>query len=146
LKISLAYLFIPIISSLIWISSTYGEDKVSKERVVGGQCDYKRYEGHARVISITKIVDSISYSRERYEVKFVFIPDEEIKESFAQIEGREFLLMLGNSSYPGPKFLEKYGIEVGKVLDCHLKVIIKGTCTPILFEFPSVRLDDYSEN
>ncbi len=49
-------------------------------------------------------------------------------------------------SYPGPQFLEKYGIGVGKVFDCYLKVIIKGTCTPMLFEFPSIRLDDYFEN
>jgi len=53
--------------------------------------------------------------------------------------------MLKNSGYPGPKFLEKYGIEAGKSFECHLKVIVKGTCTPILFEFPTIDLRDYFE-
>ena len=146
MKISLVNLVALIISLLMWLPATYGEDKVNKERIVGGQCEYKQYEGNARIISITKVVDSISYSRDRYEVKFVFTTDEEIKESFVKTEGREFLLMLGNSSYPGPKFLKKYGIDVGKVLKCHLKLITRGACTPVLFEFPSVRPDDYFEN
>ena len=139
-------LILTIIMSLIWVSSSYAGDKVNRERLVGGECEYKQYEGQVRIISITKITDRISYSRESYEVKFIFFPDQEVKESFAQTEGREFLLLLSNGSYPGPKFLEKYRIEVGRVFDCYLKVIIKGACTPILFEFPSIRLDDYFEN
>jgi hypothetical protein len=125
---------------------TYAEDKMSDKHVVGGQCEYKQYEGRAEIISINKIVGSVTDPHERDEVKFRFIPNREIEESFGQTEGREFLLMLRNSSYPGSKYLEKYGIEVGKVFDCHLKVISKGTCTPMLFEFPSIRLDDYSAN
>lgn len=141
----LSGLFVIYLVIIIGVYSTYGEDKVSKERLVGGQCEYKQYEGHAKIISITKIADSISYLPERYEVKFIFTPEREIKESFAQTEGREFLLMLSNSSYPGPKFLKKYGIEIDRVFDCYLRVITKGTCTPILFEFPSIRLDDYED-
>lgn len=140
------HLIISIIFCLILIPFTYAEDKVGEKHLVGGQCEYKQYEGRAQIISITKIADSVTDPNERDEVKFAFIPNREIEESFVQIEGREFLLMLSNSSYPGSRFLEKYGIEVGKVFDCHLKVITKGTCTPVLFEFPSIKLDDFSEN
>lgn len=122
------------------------EDKVKDEHLVGGQCQYKQYEGHAKVISITKKSESDSYLKERYEVKFSFTPDQKIKETYAQTEGKEFLLLLSNSSYSGPKFLEKYGIEIASILKCNMKVIIKGTCTPIIFEFPSIRLDDYFED
>jgi hypothetical protein len=139
-------LIIPIIFSLIWVPSTYAEDKMGGGRSVGGQCEYKEYEGRAEIISITRIARSIHDPHEREEVKFKFIPYREIQESFVRTEGREFFLMLSNSSYPGPKFLEKYGIEVGKVFDCHLKVISQGTCTPTIFEFLSIRLDDYSVN
>ncbi|MDH5767867.1 MAG: hypothetical protein OEZ31_02750 [Nitrospirota bacterium] len=130
-----------IICLVIYIYAVYAKDMVTGERVIGGPCEYTQYKGHAKIVSITKINE-----HERYEVKFLFVPDQEIKESYAQTEGKEFLLMLRNFSYPGPQFLEKYGIGVGKVFDCYLKVIIKGTCTPMLFEFPSIRLDDYFEN
>jgi len=141
-----SYLIILIILSLIWVPSAYAEDKLGEKPLVGGQCEYKQYEGTAEIISMTKIARSIHDPHERDEVKFKFVPYKRIEETFARTEGREFLLMLSNSSYPGQRFLEKYGIEVGKVFDCHLKVITKGTCTPVLFEFPSIKLDDYSVN
>jgi hypothetical protein len=146
LKIFFYHLIISTILFLIGISSSYAEDKLSSEFLVGGQCDYKQYKGLAKIVSIAKLADSTRYSHERYEVKFKFTSDQEIKESFVQTEGREYLLMLGHSYYPGPKFLEKYRIEVGKVFECYLKVITKGSCTPILFDFPTIRLDDYFEN
>jgi hypothetical protein len=125
---------------------TFAGDTGEEEHLIGGQCEYKVYEGSAKIISIAKKSGPDNYPYERYEVKFTFTPDQEIKEAYAQTEGKEFLLMLTNSSYPGSKFLEKYGIEIGKIFACYLKVITKGTCTPVLFEFPDVKLDDYFEN
>ncbi len=117
-----------------------------EKHLVGGQCEYKSYEGHAKIISITKKSETINYLKDEYEVRFIFTTDRKIEESFAQIEKKEFLLLINNTYNPRLKFLEKYDIKVGKVLDCYLKVIIKGTCTPILFEFPSVMLEDYLED
>jgi len=127
--------------SFIDVSPAFAQEGAQEKFVVGGSCQYKKYKGRAEIISITKkgVPDS-------YEVKFSFHSDQEIKETFAQTKGREFPLMLSNFSHPGPKFLEKYGIEVGRVFDCYLNVITKGTCTPIIFEFPSINLDDYIEN
>jgi hypothetical protein len=79
---------------------------------------------------------------EKYEVKFVFLPEEEVKESFARVEGREFLLLLANSTYPDSRFLDRYQIRPGKVVDCILKAIRKGTCTPMLFDFPGINFTD----
>ena len=53
-------LIIPIIFSLIWVPSTYAEDKMGGGRLVGGQCEYKEYEGRAEIISINKIVGSVT--------------------------------------------------------------------------------------
>ena len=122
--------------------------------VVGGPCQYKQYQGTATIISIYK-KEMAKKARDspyggpfyqRYKVMFSFSPDQEIEEAWAQVEGRQFLLMLNNSHYPGPKFLEKYGIKQGKTFDCYLKVITKGTCTPVLIEFPTINLSDYFEN
>ena len=58
---------------------------------------------------------------------------------------KEHLLQLRNSWYPGEKFIEKYGIEVGKTFKCTLCVIKSGTSTPIIFEFDDIDTTDYFE-
>lgn len=115
------------------------------ERIVGGQCEYSQYKGTAKITSITKVSGSAADRGERYEVKFSFVADREIREPFAQTKGKEFVLTLTNSSMPGAVFLGKYGIEAGKEFDAYLKAITKGTCTPVLFEFPGIKLDDYCD-
>ncbi len=131
---------------LIFAFSACSEDKVVGERIVGGDCQYKQYQGRAEVVSITPIGRPAGYSSDRYEVRFRFTPDQKIEEPFAQTEGREFLLLLNHNYYPGLNFLEKYDIKVGKVLDCTLKVIVRGTCTPMLFDFPSIAPEDMKGN
>ena len=120
----------------------------SASRVVGGPCEYKQYKGQATITSIRKKELPENYggtSYESYEVKFSFFSEKEIKEAHGQVKGREYILMLTNSWYPGPKFLEKYRIKVGKSFECYLKVIIRGTSTPVLFYFPTIDLSDYFE-
>lgn len=146
MKLSLFPPLIPIILFLIWGSSFFAKGQIMGQPLEGGQCDYKRYEGRAKIISMDKATDSPIRSSEKYEVKFIFTPDQEIKEPFAKTEGMEFLLLVGNTYRPSKRFLEKYGIEIDKVFDCYLKVIIRGTCTPVLFEFPSINLYDYDAN
>jgi len=103
----------------------------------GGPCEYKKYRGRCEIISIDK------KGSDSYEVKFIFHTDEEIKEAYGKVEGRQFLLLLKNSSYPKREFLKKYSIEVGRSFDCYMSVIRKGACTPIIFEFPTIDLGDY---
>jgi hypothetical protein len=105
----------------------------------GGPCKYKKYEGRAKIESITQKPKPPSYSHE------IFESDQEITENFARAEGKKFVLLLNNSEYPGSKFLKKYNIRVGEIFECYMKVITKGTCTPVIFEFPTIKLDDYFE-
>lgn len=118
----------------------------SGERTVGGECQYKQYPGRAEIISITPIGRPAGYSSDRYEVRFRFTSDRKIEEPFAQTEGKEFLLLLNHNYYPGLFFLEKYDIKKGKVLDCTLSVIVRGTCTPVLFDFPFITSEDVKGN
>lgn len=114
----------------------------------GGPCAYKQYPGKTTIVSIHKkrISENNGGSAyQRYEVKFIFSTDAQIEETHGQVKGRTFSLRLTNSWYPGPKFLEKYGIEEGQVFDCYLNVLIKGTCTPVFFSFPGIDLSDYFE-
>ena len=121
----------------------------AQKHVVGGPCEYKAYRGHAKIVSILEKKLPLKVdepSNVVYDVKFSFTPHEEIKERWVQVEGKVYLLLLSNSSYPGPGFLKKYGIEPDKCFECYLKVITRGTCTPVLFDFPTIDLSDYSES
>ena len=67
----------------------------------------------------------------------MFYPKQKISERFAQLDGKENLLLTKRQAYPSASFIQRNGIEVGKEFDCILKVIVKGTCTPTIVEFPS---------
>lgn len=116
--------------------------------MVGGPCEYAKYRGKAVIISIIP-KKTHNYSAgplyEGYEVKYRFVAEEEIKELHGKVEAKEYVLTLANTWYPGPKFLNKYGIEVGKRFECFLHVITKGVCTPIMFDFPDIDQSDYLE-
>lgn len=114
--------------------------------LAGGECEYKQYKGWAKIVSITPKGKPHNYSHEIYEVRFSFTSNQEVKEKHGRTNGKKFVLLLNNSKYPGPKFLESYDIQVGNIFECYMKVIVKGTCTPVIFEFPTIRLDDYFKN
>ena len=120
-----------------------------KGRVVGGPCNYKSYAGTAEVIRIEKTYaknQDGKKSADGYDVHFVFHPETALKEKYARIEGSLHTLLLTNGSRPRMGFLKKYGIRTGKTLPCELMVIVEGTCTPMLFKFPTVDLTDYEAN
>ncbi len=101
---------------------------------VGGPCQYKQYKGDAEILSVTQRPNA----PQEYDVQFVFHPKENIQETFARQEGKTWTLVRKDSSYPTKDFLTRHGIEPKKHLPCHLKAIVRGTCTPILFEFPTI--------
>jgi hypothetical protein len=84
---------------------------------------------------------------EGYEIKFRFAgPTSADNALEKQALEREHELRLTNSWYPGPRFLEKYDISVGKRFACTLKVIQMGACSPVVFEFSAIDLTDYLES
>jgi hypothetical protein len=76
-------------------------------------------------------------------VKFRFIPDGPVEEPLgkAALE-RTFSLLPDREMPPDRAVIEKFDIRPGKRLGCVLKVITRGTCTPILFDFPSLAPGD----
>ena len=143
-----SYLMLTAVAFLLSMVSCGAVDGSPSKRIVGGQCEYREYTGKATVVSVRPRELQDRDPRpdyDQYEVRFIFHPDETIQERHGQVEGREFHLLQRNSRYPGPAFLRKYGIEEGSVLDGSVKVITRGTCTPILFDFPLFDLDDHSE-
>ena len=126
----------------------------AERRRVGGPCEYAEYRGTAMIARVEQTERSREQARnvggagyEGYEIWFRFTPEADIREEWARpAAGKEHLLCLMNSWYPGPRYLEKYGIKKGRSYRCTLMVITKGTCTPTIFEFPEISRDDYFES
>jgi hypothetical protein len=138
MKPHILFLLIPFFFILVGKPSLGAGDDKREEPRVGGPCEYHRYPGRAEIVSLRKIAESPNQPGEKYEVRFRFIPDREIKESFVRVEGREFLLEINQSPYLSQEFIEEHGIQTGSVFDGYLQAIVKGTCTPVIFEFPSL--------
>ena len=122
---------------------------------VGGPCAYADFPGTAVIVSVTPHPASPANAPAAgaqmpppgsgYDVVFTFTPDAPILGEPLYQPGRSHTLTLVNGTAPGPKFLQKYGIAPGKTFACRLRLIRKGTCTPMLFAFPDIDLTDYFE-
>ena len=133
------------LSLLLMASFLLCESAGCKERpVLGGNCVYKTYPGTATITEVAAVEHEGGEAEKIFRVKFVFAPSEPIREPFAQVEGRKFELVASDFSHLSGTFLKKHGIEEGGTLNCDLKVITQGTCTPVLFEFPELKPDEYT--
>jgi hypothetical protein len=111
---------------------------------IGGPCEYKEYQGKALIVSVQKIESGsasawIKQTDELYKVMYSFYPENKIQETFVPGESGHFILLLPDSSYPDLAFIRRNDIGPGKKLDCVLKVITKGACTPMIFSFPTLK-------
>lgn len=129
--------------------SCANHQQATEKSLSTGPCTYKHYSGQAKIVSIEKsgapkTTGGPSY--QQYEVRFLFTTGETLDHAYAHLENQQQSLTLTNSWHPGPEFLRKYGIEVGKSFDCTLGIIQKGTCSPVVFDFPGIDRSDYFEN
>lgn len=120
---------------LLTVSSfAHADDFNAAMLILGGPCTYKEYRGYSHISAIKQKINN----EDSYEVRFQFHPDRDITEPYAQVKGKELLLHTKRHTSPGKTYLQKNEIAVGKDFDTILHVIVKGTCTPTIFEFPSL--------
>lgn len=110
---------------------------LSGRSVRGGPCEYASYEGNARIVSIIPADSTEAGERSCFAVKFEFIPDRPVTEGAFRTD-KTYTLHRSDGGLPDKAFLEKRGITVGSSVRGVMKVIVKGTCTPVLFEFPGL--------
>jgi hypothetical protein len=130
---------IPLFILFILFACAWAQPVHQDGRLAGGPCQYKSYPGQATILSITGSQTSNPGQVKRFDVKFSFTPQEKIEESYARVEGKTFDLYGNNYQYPDQEFITVNNIQVGKVLDGSLQVIVSGTCTPVLFDFPVLK-------
>jgi len=128
-----------LIMVLLVFACSLAQPERQDRRLVGGPCQYKSYPGRATILSITESKAAESDTIKRFDVKFSFAPQGQIEESFARTEGKTFSLYGNNFQYPDQKFITSRNIHIGSILDGKLQVITSGTCTPVLFDFPSLK-------
>jgi len=127
---------------------------VAQLRVGGDPIAYDTYTGKATITKIGKTDRSKANNAhfvkyEGYEVSFKFKPDKPAKTDLAkEIFKSDFEFMLNEGStdyYPGEKYIKKYGIKVGNVYPCIMKVIRSGTATPCSYELEGLNPEDNFE-
>lgn len=133
--------FLIMVVFIFWGCAWAGPEDQGRP-IVGGPCRYKSYPGQATIISITESKDHSQSETAKLEVKFSFTPGQKIEERFARVEGRTFNLYGKNFQYPDRQFLTKNNIHAGTILEGYLQVIMSGTCTPMLFEFPDLKQEN----
>lgn len=131
---SILYIVIPA----MFLGCALAESGTGKTPMVGGPCEYRSYPGQAEIVSVSRSETASVPAGELYDVMFRFIPDGTIEERFAQVEERTFSLLPDRVNPPDRAFIEKFDVRPGKRYDSVLLVIKKGTCTPLLFDFPSL--------
>jgi hypothetical protein len=105
--------------------------------IAGGPCAYKQYSGEAEIVSISRKSDNSG----TYEIKFSFHPQKAVREEFARDESKQWFLVMNDFSNPSEDFVKKYDVKTGKRFPCYMKVITKGTCAPVMFDFPTINRD-----
>jgi hypothetical protein len=130
-------LLIGAVSPGIGCSMTGSE--TTRGPLVGGPCEYRPYPGQAEIVSVAPMEAPAAAAGERFDVKFRFIPDRPVEEALgkAALE-RAFSLLPDRELPPDRAFMQRFDIRPGKRYSCTLQVITRGTCTPILFDFPSL--------
>jgi hypothetical protein len=111
-------------------------EAMQPEPLIGGRCEYRQYRGTAEIVSLDSVGTARDGLEEEYEVGFLFHPDEEIREQFVHVVGRVFRLEAEGGGNPARRFIDEQGIRAGKRIGCSLRVIIRGTCTPMIFQYP----------
>jgi hypothetical protein len=136
-KIWTAWTVIMIGAVLPGIGCCMANSGTQQESMVGGSCEYRSYPGQAEIVSVAPMEAATAAAGSRYDVKFRFIPDGPVEESLgkAALE-RTFSLLPDREMPPDRAYIEKFDIRPGTRIGCTLKVITRGTCTPILFDFP----------
>lgn len=120
---------------------------------IGGGCEYVVIPGVATIEGVEETPEAAEQATtgggpgyEGLEIRYSFAPSEPVDDPQVQDWMEEtHVLQLANSWYPGPRYIEKYGLGEGASLSAVLKVRTAGTCTPYTVDFPDLDLTDYFE-
>jgi len=108
------------------LTSSSRPPRVGEEHVI-----YKEYKAMLNIVSVTK---DRGFRRRRNQV--LLPPARNHSGGICPVEGRQWLIVPKDSSYPKDDFVTQYGIKPENVYPCYVKVITKGTAPRFFWNFP----------
>jgi hypothetical protein len=137
-----SFFVLPVTVLALFLSLTAAPSLCADGAWVGGPCRYKSYSGRATILSVTAVENNAADQTKRFDVLFTFQAQDEIEESFARTEGKTFSLYGKYFSTPDRNFITVHRLAAGRILDGSMQVIVAGTCTPVVFDFPELNEDE----
>lgn len=133
MKYPLAVFILGLVGGLLAMAATAlaSGDAVPPRR--GGPCQYESLAGKARIFSVEP--SKAAGESGRFLVKFLFEPQAGIKRPLLDPD-KIHTLLDDDLKRPDADFLRLRGIRPGAQTDCLARVLVRGTCSPVLFSFP----------
>ena len=129
-----------VILSVIQVSCKKNDDNDK----VGGGCEYIKYEGIAKIKSIYTVPsDEYNCPNEPKKIKFEFTPNnisDRDQYKYTNYNDSANYMRINAGMNPSQLWIDNNKIEIGKEYKCFRTEIKKGTCTPVVFEFPDLDL------
>ncbi|WP_051261544.1 hypothetical protein [Desulfovibrio inopinatus] len=116
-----------------------------KSQLVGGPCTYFTTEGVAHILSISPDLSASNLPYTAQKILFTYKPQSDAAKTGLHTQNKTFVFTLTNGILPGPRYIARYKLRPGIDIPVHLKTITKGTCTPVVFDFPTLDQSDYFE-
>lgn len=100
---------------------TSGLASENNNQIIGGPCSYEKFDGKCEVVDVVG----------KETVRFKFTPNEAMDlKTIEWAKESDILGRIYEESYEGIKNAWK-----GRILNCQMEIITRGTCTPTIFSF-----------
>ncbi len=119
-----------LLVAFVFVSQSPGCTKSNSSQIVGGPCTYSDFEGTATITKLTPQDDG-------YWAIFDTTLSKQPPPKNYRNEGHRVLIKNAGGK-TDEKWLSAQGISVGVQLDFKVAIITSGTCTPVVFEFPTL--------
>lgn len=118
-----------LVAALPGIGCSKTGSEIAREPLVGGPCEYRSYPGQAEIVSTTPSGMKRNLTSNRPLAAVEGVTEKSALE-------RTFPLLPDREMPPDRAYVEQLDIRPGTRVGCTLRVITRGTCTPVLFDFP----------
>jgi len=118
----------------------------------GGNCDYQKIDGIAKITYVTKIRSSSRslYNYDEYRVMYQFMPTRRmpVNDKYSNFFNQNWthtIFYKDRTVNPGPQYLKKHKIYKDARFPAQMYLLRNGSCNPYIFKCASIPEDDYAE-
>ena len=113
-------------------------------RIAGGRCEYVDVVGKCTIATIeAAAAEDFQCEGGSKQVSFQFVPDDaSAKLDFGGSDPTRGTLTAGGGQHPSPGWLEANSVTEGATFSCTRSQIQHGTCSPVVWKFAALKLDE----